>query len=82
MSNLNDVGNAGLYSGAAMGAGTAATSFADVVTQNSILIGVTLTAVSIIIGIVFKAIGTYQDIKHKRTLEKQDAEYKKYLMGK
>ncbi|AHK11660.1 hypothetical protein S141_14 [Shewanella sp. phage 1/41] len=82
MRSLNDVGNVGLYSGGTMGAATATASITDVITQNSVLIGITLTAVSIVIGIVFKAIGTYHDIKHKRILEKQDLEYKKYLMSK
>jgi hypothetical protein len=82
MSYLNDAGNAGLYGGATMGVATTTASFTDVIAQNSVLIGITLTAVSIIVGIVFKAIGTYHDIKHKRILEQQDLEYKKYLMSK
>lgn len=82
MGSINDAGNASLYSGGTMGAATATASVTDVVTQNSVLIGIALTAVSIVAGIVFKAIGAYHDIKHKRILEEQDAEYKKYLMSK
>lgn len=82
MSLSNDVGNVGLYSGAAMGTGTAAVTVADWITQNATLIGISLTAFSIFIGILFKAIAAWQDAKHKRVMQEQDAEYKKWLMSK
>lgn len=80
--SLNDAGNAALYSGAAMGTGTAAITITDWITQNSIIIGLSLTFFSIIVGIAFKAISAWQDAKHKRIMREQDAEYKKWLMEK
>ena len=77
----SDAGNAGLYTGGAMGAGTAAGTITDIITQNATLIGISLTAISILIGLIFKLVGTYQEAKHNKIMQKQDAEFKRWQMS-
>jgi hypothetical protein len=77
----NDAGNVGLYSGGAMGAGTAAGTITDIITQNATLIGISLTAISILIGLIFKLVGTYQEAKHNKIMQEQDAEFKRWQMS-
>lgn len=77
----SDAGNAGLYTGGAMGAGTAAGTITDIITQNATLIGISLTAISILIGLIFKLVGTYQEAKHNKIMQEQDAEFKRWQMS-
>lgn len=77
----SDAGNAGLYTGGTLGAGTAAGTITDIITQNATLIGISLTAISILIGLIFKLVGTYQDAKHNKIMQEQDAEFKRWQMS-
>lgn len=77
----SDAGNAGLYTGGAMGAGTAAGTITDIITQNATLIGISLTAISILIGLIFKMVGTHQEAKHNKIMQEQDAEFKRWQMS-
>jgi hypothetical protein len=77
----SDAGNAGLYTGGTLGAGTAAGTITDIITQNATLIGISLTAISILIGLIFKLIGTYQEAKHNKIMQEQDAEFKRWQMS-
>lgn len=77
----SDAGNAGLYTGGTLGAGTAAGTVTDIITQNATLIGISLTVISILIGLIFKLVGTYQEAKHNKIMQEQDAEFKRWQMS-
>lgn len=61
-----DVGAAGIYGSATLGAGTAAMSWAEWININAMAIGLGLTVLSLVVGIWIKVVQMRRDERHHR----------------
>lgn len=66
MTQLDGVGNAGILGSAVMGAAATTATWADVINENAMAIGILLTLLSLIGGVVFKVIAVIQGVKIER----------------